>query len=138
MGFQNMYMAMIIAKVTRERLLISSAGMPFTYYYRVADNKVAEIALKGLPLGGFPDFPYQSVDMALHKGDTFLLMSDGLMELRNENGEFFEEERIKSLFLEVALEPPATIIEHLSRAAEEWTEMKKVQDDMTLMVVKVK
>ncbi len=138
MGFHKMYMAMIIAKVTRERLLISSAGMPFTYYYRIADKKVAEITLKGMPLGGFPDFPYQSMEMALHKGDTFLLMSDGLMELRNEEGEFFGEERIKALFQEVALEPPESIIEHLSKAAKRWAKMKTVQDDMTLMVMKVK
>lgn len=138
MGFHNMYMAMIIAKVTRERLLISSAGMPFTYYYRIADKRVAEIALKGMPLGGFPNFPYQSMEMALHKGDTFLLMSDGLMELRNQEGEFFGEERIKSLFQEVALEPPDKIIEHLSRVAEAWAKAKTVQDDMTLMVMKVK
>lgn len=138
MGFRNMYMAMIIAKMTRERLLISSAGMPFTYYYRMADNTVAEIVLKGMPLGGFTDFPYQSREIAVHKGDTFLLMSDGLMELRNEKGEFFGEERIKSLFQDVAAEPPDTIIKHLSRAAEEWAEMKTVQDDMTLMVLQVK
>jgi len=138
MGFRNMYMAMIIAKVTPERLLISSAGMPYTYHYRVAEKKVAEIVLKGLPLGGFPDFPYQSKEIALHKGDTFLLMSDGLMELRNEQGEFFGEERIKSLFQDVALEPPNTIIRHLLKAAEEWAEMNTAQDDTTLMVLQVK
>jgi len=138
MGFHNMYMAMIIAKMTRERLLIASAGMPFTYYYRMADKKVAEITLKGMPLGGFTDFPYQSRDIALHKGDTFLLMSDGLMELRNSKGEFYGEERIKALFQALASEPPDTIIKHLCEAAEAWTGRKTVQDDMTLMVMQVK
>lgn len=138
LGFRNMYMAMAIAKVTPERLLISSAGMPYTYRYSIADNKVTEIVIKGMPLGGFPDFPYQSIEVELHKGDTFLLMSDGLMELRNERREFFGEDRIKSLLQDVALEAPRTIIEHLSRAAEEWAKMNTVQDDMTLMVMKVK
>ena len=138
MGFHNMYMAMIIAKMTHERLLISSAGMPFTYYYRIADKKVCEIALKGMPLGGFTDFPYQSMEIALKKGDTFLLMSDGLMELRNKKGDFFGEERIKSLFQDVASEPPDRIIKHLSREAQGWAKMNTVQDDMTLMVMQVK
>ena len=138
MGFHNMYMAMIIAKVTRERLLISSAGMPYTYHHRVVDRTCEEIVLKGMPLGAFPDFPYQLVELTLHKGDTFLLMSDGLMELRNERGEFFGEERIKSLFQAVAHELPNSIIEHLLRAAEEWAETNTLQDDMTLMVMQVK
>ena len=138
MGFHNMYMAMIIAKMTRERLLISSAGMPFTYHYRGADKKVAEITLKGMPLGGFTNFPYQSREIALHQGDTFLLMSDGLMDLRNSQGEFFGEDRIKALFRDVGSESPDTIIKHLCDAAQAWTERKAVQDDMTLMVLQVK
>jgi serine phosphatase RsbU (regulator of sigma subunit) len=60
------------------------------------------------------------------------------MELRNERGEFFGEERIKSLFKDVALQPANTIIKHLLRAAEEWAEMNTAQDDTTLMILKVK
>lgn len=138
MGFHNMYMAMIIAKMTRERMLISSAGMPFTYHYRASDKEVTEIELKGMPLGGFPDFPYQSIETKLHSGDAFLLMSDGLMELRNHQGQFFGEQRIKSLFQDVAAETPEEIILHLSRAANDWRGDESVQDDMTLMVMKVK
>jgi len=138
MGFRNMYMAMIIAKVTPEHLLLSSAGMPFVYYYRSADKKVEEIALKGMPLGGFPDFRYQSAQVELRKGDTFLLMSDGLMELRNENNQFFEEDRIKSLFRKTASQSPERIIEYLLTAAKDWIGEKTIQDDMTLMVMKVK
>ena len=138
MGFHNMYMAMTIAKMTHERLLISSAGMPFTYHYRSAENTVSEIALKGMPLGAFANFPYQSTEIALQRGDTFLLMSDGLIELRNRKGEFFGEARVRSMFQDVAPERPHIIIERLSGAVEEWAETKTVQDDMTLMVVQVK
>lgn len=138
MGFHNMYMAMIIAKMTRERMLISSAGMPFIYHYRSSNKEVLEIRLKGMPLGGFPEYPYQSLEIGLHTGDAFLLMSDGLIELRNHKGEFFGEERIKALFQEMSTETPDAIIQHLSRKAAEWRGDESVQDDMTLMVVKVK
>ena len=138
MGFHKMYMAMIIAKMTRERMLISSAGMPFTYHYRASDKTVTVIELKGMPLGGFPDFPYQSIELKLHTGDAFLLMSDGLMELRNHQGQFFGEKRIKSLFKEQADKEPEEVIEVLSLAAKDWTGGESVQDDMTLMVMKVK
>lgn len=138
MGFHNMYMAMIIAKVTRDRMVISSAGMPFTLHYLASNKKVAEIELKGMPLGGFPEYPYQLNEIKLHPGDAFLLMSDGLMELRNDSGEFFGDERIKFLFLDLALESPEEIIRQLTRAAKEWRGDDSVQDDMTLMVMKVK
>ena len=131
-------MAMIVLKATSERLTLSSAGMPYTCHYMPAVDRVDEITLKGMPLGGFLDFPYQSAEMELKSGDAFLLMSDGLMELRNRQGEFFGKDRIKSLFRDVGREPAGAIIRHLSCAAERWAESSAVQDDMTLMVIKVK
>ena len=138
MGFHNMYMAMIIAKITCERMHISSAGMPYTYQYHASDKEVTEIQLKGMPLGGFPEYPYQSMEVNLHPGDAFLFMSDGLMELRDNRGEFYGEERIKSLFQDVASAPPDEVIRQLSQSAKDWRGEQSVQDDMTLMVLRVK
>jgi PAS domain S-box-containing protein len=137
MRFRNMFMAMIIAKVNSKRLLISSAGMPFTYYYSAASGEVSEIRLKGMPLGAFPDFSYSSREIDLQEGDTFLLMSDGLSELRNERGDFFGEDRIKELFTKFATDTSAVIIDNLYAAAIKWTQNTNLQDDMTLMVLKV-
>jgi PAS domain S-box-containing protein len=138
MGFRGMYMAMLIAKVTAGKLRISSAGMPYSYIYRKADHEVSEIPLKGVPLGSFPDFPYQLAEVDLSKGDTILFLSDGLSEHYNDKGEFFGDDRIRSLFHKVAEKTPAYIIDQLTKAANQWTDTTIMRDDMTLMVMKAK
>jgi PAS domain S-box-containing protein len=138
MGFGHMYMAMIIAKITRKKLLLSAAGMPFTYFYHACKDEVSEIALKGMPLGSFPDFPYQFQEISLTKGDTILFLSDGFLELRNEHGDFFGEERTKALYHRSAEQTSAKIIASLHDAASEWLGEGVINDDMTLMVLKVK
>jgi phosphoserine phosphatase RsbU/P len=138
MGFRHMYMAMLLAKISKEKMTISSAGMPFTYYYQQSEKKVREIKLKGMPLGSFPGFNYQSETINLKKGDTFLFHSDGLSECFNSKGEFFEESRIKSLFQKIAHQTPSRIIKQLNDAATEWIGSSELHDDMTLVVMKVK
>jgi PAS domain S-box-containing protein len=138
MGFRNMFMALLIAKLSKERFCISSAGMPFTFLYRQSDGQVNEIELKGMPLGSFPGFEYQSKEIIPNKGDVFLFHSDGLSECFNRQGELFGEERIKSLFAASAHETPAKIIKHLTEAATDWMGKSQPNDDITLVVMKVK
>ncbi len=138
MGFKNMYMAMLIAKIFDKKMVISSAGMPFTYLYRKTEATVTDIALKGMPLGSFPGFAYQSKNIDIKKGDTLLFYSDGLSECFNPQGEIFGESRIKSLFAKTARHAPGEIIKKLTKTATEWMGKSLLRDDMTLVVMKVK
>ena len=137
MGFRHMYMAMLIAKIVKNRMVISSAGMPYTYLYRKRNRKVVEIKLKGMPLGGFPKFVYQAKTIELKRGDTLLFHSDGLSECFNAEGEIFSDARLKGLFGRIAGKDPLRIIDELNQAAVEWREGHQLHDDMTLAVIKI-
>jgi sigma-B regulation protein RsbU (phosphoserine phosphatase) len=137
-GLRNMYMAMLIAKITGKTMQISSAGIPFTCLYRQSSQTVSDIPLKGMPLGSFPEFAYQSEIIDLHKGDTLLFHSDGLSECFNQKGEMFGESRIKSLFAKIARLTPVKIIEQLTAATAEWMDGATLHDDMTLVVMKMR
>src|SRR5262245_7890912 len=52
MNLRGLFMAMTIAKVSRNQLTISMAGMPPVWIYRAASGDVEEIALRAIPLGG--------------------------------------------------------------------------------------
>jgi sigma-B regulation protein RsbU (phosphoserine phosphatase) len=117
---------------------ITSAGMPFTFIYRHKDKAIIDLPLKGMPLGGFPNFEYQSQKIELNKGDTFLFHSDGLSECFNPEGLAFGESRIKTLFKKVASETPSKIIRHFNKAASEWIGKGQLRDDMTMVVMKIK
>ena len=138
MGFKNMYMAMLTAKISEKMMKISSAGMPFPYIYRGSTGKIEEIKLKGMPLGSFTDFPYQIHNVEILNGDCILFYSDGLSECFNRKGEMFGESRIKSLFEKIATSTPAKIISQLIDAATQWMEASQPRDDITLVVMKIK
>ena len=138
MRFKNMYMAMLIAKIVNGEMQIASAGMPFPFIYRKSENNIEEVQLRGMPLGSFTDFPYQSKTYKMKKGDCFLFHSDGLAECFNKKGELFGESRIRSLLSKVSAESPTRIIKELMSAATEWMGKSEPRDDITLVVIKIK
>jgi len=138
MGFAQMYMAMTLAKIQGRQMILSSAGMPYALVYSTVTHDVEKVVLKGMPLGSFPGYPYQRKEINLNKGDTVLFMSDGITEMFSERKETLGEERLMSLFAEAVSKSPGDIIEYLMRAGEEWANGHIQEDDITLVVLKIK
>jgi serine phosphatase RsbU (regulator of sigma subunit) len=138
MQLGNLYMAMMMAKIENNKMVISSAGMPPALIYRRKEKQVEEIRIKGMPLGGSPDFPYAKKEAPLFQGDTLLLMSDGFPELFNKQKEILDYKNVTEIFCSVAEKPSKKIIEELNIAAEKWMDGADQQDDITFVVVKVK
>lgn len=138
MGLRRMYMALTIAKFRDHHMQIAAAGMPYPLVYRASTGQVEELALKGMPLGGFANFPYKERSLPLHRGDTVLLMSDGLEEMFNRQDQILGDAAVKQLFTEIAGEAPEKIIAHLKKAGEVWADGRAQQDDVTFIVIKIK
>ena len=117
---------------------MSAAGMPPVFIYKNENRIIEEHMMKGMPLGTMENFPYELKDMTLMKGDTLLLMSDGLPELQNENKEMFGYKRARNSFEEVAEKEPEEIISYLKEAGSRWVDDKDPEDDVTFVVIKVK
>ncbi len=132
-----MYMGFILAKCRGSKVEIAIAGMPPVLYYSKKSNSVEQILLKGLPLGGNVDFPYQSRSLDLEKGDVLLLMSDGLMELFNPKREILGIQKIEQVLLNSVDFSSADIIQQIKQLAETWSAGWDPEDDITLMVLKV-
>ena len=138
MRLGNLYMAMMMVKITDHKMIISSAGMPPALVYRKETQQVEEIRIQGMPLGGSPDFEYIKKETSLSSGDTVLLMSDGFPELFNKQKEILDYDNAKEIFCSVANLSSKKIIEELTFAAENWMDGVDQQDDITFVVVKVK
>ncbi len=93
-----------------------------------------------LPFSGraVKEFNYQEKHDNLANGDTLLLLSDGLPELKNPNGEMFDYPRVEQIFRDVADRPPQAIIDRLVDAGEVWRKDLLLEDDITLMVIKAR
>jgi len=137
MGLKGMYMALTIVKFKNHQMQISAAGMPFPLVYHASTGQVEEIVLKGMPLGGFADFPYEDKIIELRSGDVVLLMSDGLEEMFNSQDEMLGAERIKELFSEIGVNHPKEIIGKLKTIGQSWAEDRDQEDDVTFVVIKM-
>jgi serine phosphatase RsbU (regulator of sigma subunit) len=137
MELGRMAMGLAVARLQGGALTLSSAGMPPVLVYRAAQGKAEEISLQGMPLGGFA-FDYDERRLDLAPGDAILMMTDGLPELANAEGDPLGYPRVRSLFEEMGGGSPEEIIAGLSRAAEAWTAGEAAKDDVTLVVVRVR
>lgn len=93
---------------------------------------------ENVPLGKFIDYSYNLEEIKLSKSDTVLLMSDGMSEMFNKDGEMFGDRRTRSLFKESAGMSSKDVIQHLVTGMKNWADGMLQQDDVTFLVLRVK
>ncbi|HEX5718520.1 MAG TPA: SpoIIE family protein phosphatase [Thermoanaerobaculia bacterium] len=137
MELERMAMSLTLARMEEKTLTLAAAGMPPALLYRAASQEVEEIALEGMPLGGLA-YDYQELSLEVASGDTLLLMSDGLPELQDVQGEPFGYPRVRQSFQDLGGNAPEDVIAGLGDAARTWTGGKPPNDDVTFVVVRVR
>jgi serine phosphatase RsbU (regulator of sigma subunit) len=136
MELGRMAMGLAVVRLRNGALDLSSAGMPPVLVYRKESGKAEEIALQGMPLGGFAA-SYQEHRLELAPGDAILMMTDGLPELANGEGDPLGYPKVRALFEELGGGTPQEIIAGLNRAAEAWAGGQPPKDDVTLVAIRV-
>ncbi len=125
-------------KIDKNKITVTSAGMPPIYLYNKKTNVVEEIVIQGMPLGAMKNANYSIVEKELNAGDTILLLTDGLPEQMNNKEEMFDYSRVKQQFNEVIENSPEKIIEKLVEAGDEWMSGRLQDDDITFVVIRAK
>ncbi|MDX1618142.1 MAG: SpoIIE family protein phosphatase [Balneolaceae bacterium] len=138
MGFRKLFMAFAIGRLKEDRVEIAGAGMPPGLIYRADTKKIEPVELKGMPLGSKVEYPYRKTAFTLGPGDSLLLMSDGLPELQNREGEMFGYQRIETVLASGAESSPDRVIEELNYRKNEWLDGYPQNDDITFFMIKRK
>ncbi len=102
---------------------------------RSADGRLEEWSKpRGIPLGIVPDMRYEAGERRLSRGQTLLLLTDGLSDAVRPDGERFGMERLRGV---VAREPgdPAALVDALRQATTAFTGRRRQADDQTLLAV---
>ncbi|MEP7343407.1 MAG: SpoIIE family protein phosphatase [Acidobacteriota bacterium] len=102
------------------------------------EKKVECLDRGGMVLGLFCDVEYEDVELKLESGDVLVAFTDGLIEAHNPDGEEFGEERTKQVLIRNAHLSAAEIEQQMLRAANAWTNGAEQEDDLTLVIFKVK
>lgn len=103
---------------------------------RRADGTVDLLDSAGtLPLGIVPDLEEDSAESVLGVGDTLVMYTDGITELRNRQNELFGEERFDRAIHECS-GMPECVVDSVHNAMYRFTGSMTRQDDQTLVVVR--
>lgn len=92
----------------------------------------------GTVIGIFPDLQYNQETIPLNPGDLFVAYTDGIVESVNEYGEEFGESRLIRLIQGNADQSIDRIQDSIIQEVQSWTYGGERDDDMTLIVAKVK
>lgn len=119
------YATVIIARLRRDGELeyVNCGHVPPLL---VCSGEVIRPAHGNLPVGLLPDASFESDRYSLHTGDRLVLVTDGVTEAENEEGEFFDNAR-----LEVAAKQGT--IENIFGAVSEFCGSRPLSDDCTVV-----
>ena len=119
-----------------------SAGHNDLMIYRAATGEVDRIASEDVILGFMPDSRYVSRRLPIATGDCVLLYTDGISEAVDQDDEMFGEDRLASLFAQLAADEaagPASAKAILDGVVAELDRFRGGQvgaDDVTAVVIR--
>jgi serine phosphatase RsbU (regulator of sigma subunit) len=140
---EGMYAAasVIFLEPKKSSVSFANAGLPYPFVLRAREKRLDEIALAGPPLGLFdepgPGRPsqFESRALTLDAGDVMLVGSDGLGSITGENGEFFEDRRMRQVLADLAGTDGSGVIESLMDQAMTFGNGRPLPDDVNLVTI---
>lgn len=103
-----------------------------------SDGKVDRLQGGGVPVGMMPEWDYVQMNVAFEPGDTLVVVSDGIPESRNDEGEFWEEEEVERTLLGLRTNPLSQLPAVLCAEADRFAAGAEQYDDMTIVALRVR
>jgi sigma-B regulation protein RsbU (phosphoserine phosphatase) len=92
----------------------------------------------GPPIAMLPEIGFEQCSIPFCAGDTLVVVSDGIVEAQNRDGDFWDELEVDRILCANLRAPLAKIPELLSAAADRFAAGADQYDDMTVVAVRVK
>ncbi len=139
---KKMFVSACICLIDTEKMILSIANAGLTRPILLSGGKIEFLQPKGprLPLGVKSDIHYEMTNYKLKKDDMIFLTTDGVDEAQNTNRELFGNERLKNHILSVTGDSlsVAEIKDSIIKEVQKFIRKNKPDDDMTVLVIKVK
>ncbi len=91
--------------------------------------------INGLMLGIKDELDYGYTEITIEPGEALYLITDGLTEARNANGEFYES-RFFDKISRLSLNEPEAIVRDIISSVKEFADKEYLDDDLTLVCMK--
>ena len=129
-------MSLNMAKFTKSSFDFTSAGMPPAYLYHGETGLVDEILIPGLPLGSMKKASFDLETFKMDPSDALVLISDGLPECSNHDGEMLDYEPVLKCIEKNGSKSAEGIKNALVDLGDNWMSGLMNDDDITLVIIK--
>jgi len=134
--FVTMFYARLNHKERRLEYACGGHNPPLLMRPRTGESWMLEAS--GPIVGILPDAEYTNTVVQLERGDVLTLYTDGVSEQENMSEEQFTVERMKGVVVKEEYESACAIVEGVAGAVAEWAGAKEQEDDLTLVVAKIR
>ncbi len=109
---------------------------PALLYHPNRHEIISLDAKGGLPLGIAKNSVYEQSSIDFEPDSIMVLISDGITETRNDAGEFYGKERVKTILLNNLDKSSKIILDEIISSVEEFSGIGAKHDDITIVVIK--
>jgi len=136
---KEMFVTMIflVFDLKNKLLRYSNAGHNPLLFYDGSAQTCQMVELRGPALGLSNRSTFQEKQIALQKGEVFLIYTDGVTETFNRAGAMFEETRLLQAVQTATSEPAAEIIEQIKNKLHEFRGQASQADDVAMIAIKI-
>jgi sigma-B regulation protein RsbU (phosphoserine phosphatase) len=133
------FVTLFYAELTDDKnglVIYANCGHNNPILYRANTNSVDYLEATGQLLGPFPNETFKTDNILMSRGDILLLYTDGISEATNEQGEFYEEERIARTVFECREESAKYITQKILEDVQLFNTLGTQSDDKTIVTIK--
>jgi serine phosphatase RsbU (regulator of sigma subunit) len=118
------------------QLTYANGGHERPLWLQASSRTLQELAAPGMLLGAFQTIELGERRIQLAPGDLVVFFTDGVTEARNNNGELFDETRLRAGLLECAGVGASEVLQDILQAVQEFVGDTPQADDFTLVVIR--
>ena len=136
----DLFMTMFYCELdAKEKLIrwVKAGHEPAILWTPSAADSPELLAGKGLPLGIMDDAVYEEYQKQISSGQIILIGTDGIKEAVNDRGEMFGTQRLLQVINDTVSQPAKKILDTVFESLTRFCHPLKIDDDATLVVIKV-
>jgi len=135
-----MTLSMAVLNKNQHRLQVVRAGHPAALHFNYEEGICSQCSPQGIALaldgGALFEKTLKTASLKLQPGDSFIMVSDGLLEAGNNQEEEFGEEGLQEAFSACAAESAEAMGKSILDAVKAFAGDCRQKDDMTLIILK--
>ena len=128
--------------LNEKSVTIARAGHNWPLYYCADTRTITALKPKGISIGMFENIHFserlEEQKIYFKPGDLLLLYSDGITEAANPENKIFDVSGLKSVVAESAQESSTMLIDRINSSLRSFVKSDELQDDATMVAIKVK